>query len=228
MESDTRGILSIMNENVGRKVLVALTGFAMVLFVAAHLAGNLTILGGPERINAYGEHLHSLPVLLWPLRLFMLAALAAHVYFGIILTLENRKAGHGGYAVVRRQRTSFSGRTMIWTGLALLLFILYHVLHFTLHLTPGVLVVEDGLGRPDIYSMILAGFRSLPVAAAYIAAVMVLFLHTSHGIGSLFQTLGLANDRTLPKLGFVAKIAASVLLLGFGMIPFMASFAVLN
>lgn len=228
MESQAKGLLSIINESVGRKILVAVTGFFMVLFVVAHLAGNLTIWGGPDWINAYGHHLHRLPFLLWSLRIIMLVILGAHVFLGVILTLENWKAGHARYAVVRRQRTTFPGRTMIFTGFFLFLFLVYHVLHFSLHLAPGVLVREDGFGRLDIYSMIVDAFASRPVAAVYFAAVFVLFLHTSHGVLSLFQTLGLANDRTLPKLGFFAKFLSAVFLVGFGLIPFLASFAVLN
>ncbi len=228
MESGTKSFLSIVNESIGRKVLVAVTGFFMVLFVSAHLAGNLTIWGGPDWINAYGQHLHSLSFLLWPLRVFMLAFLGIHIFFGVLLTLENWKARAKKYAVVRRQRATFSGRTMVFSGLFLLLFLVYHVLHFSLRLTPGVLVGEDVLGRPDIYSMVVGSFGSPPVAAVYLTALVVLFLHTSHGVLSLFQTFGLANDRTLSKLSFFAKFLSTVFLVGFGLIPFFATFSGLN
>jgi succinate dehydrogenase / fumarate reductase cytochrome b subunit len=151
-----------------------------------------------------------------------------HVFLAVTLTLENWKAGRGKYAVTRRQEATFSGRTMIWTGLLLLLFLVYHLSHFTLRLTPGVVVVPDDMGRTDIYSMIVAGFMDRTVSAVYIAAMITLFLHAGHGLWSLFQTLGLADDRTLPGFGLLAKVLSAVLLAGFGLIPLLVTFNVLN
>jgi len=218
----------MLTGSVGRKVIAAVTGLFMVLFLVAHLAGNSTIWGGPELINSYGEHMHRFPALLWPLRIAMLVMLGTHVFLGITLTLENSRARHGKYAVTRRQKTTFSGRTMIWTGLLLFLFLVYHILHFTLRLTPGVLVVSDGLGRFDVYSMIVTGFLGKAVSAVYIVAMIALFLHAGHGIRSFFQTLGLANDRTLPKFGVLARLVSTVFLLGFGLIPILVVTNFLN
>lgn len=228
MANGTKGFLSTINTTVGRKILVAVTGIFLVLFVLAHLGGNMTIWGGPEWINAYGELLHRLPVLLWPARISLLVILMIHVYLGVTLALENARAGQGKYAVVRRLKTTFSGRTMIWTGLFILLFLAFHVSHFSMHLIPGTLVTRDGLGRLDIYSMIVGEFGRYPFAVLYFIAVLVLFFHASHGVQSLFQTLGLSNDRTLPKLGLAAKILSAILFIGYGSIPILATLAILK
>ncbi|UCG39193.1 MAG: succinate dehydrogenase cytochrome b subunit, partial [bacterium] len=176
--------MSLLTSNVGRKVLMAVSGFFMVLFAVAHLAGNSTIFVGPDWINAYAEHLHSLPLVVWPFRAFMFVMLCIHVFFGVTLTLENWGANPGKYAVKKRQKVTFASNTMIWTGLLLLAFIVFHLLHFTLRVTPEVVQVLDAQGRFDVYSMMVGGLMDWGVAAVYIIAMVVLFLHTSHGIAS--------------------------------------------
>jgi succinate dehydrogenase / fumarate reductase cytochrome b subunit len=211
--------MTLLTSNVGRKILMAVSGLFMVMFLVAHLAGNTTIWGGPDWINAYAEHLHKLPLALWPLRIVMITVLFVHIFYGITLTLENFKATPGKYAVTKRQVTTFSGRTMIWTGLILLSFMVFHLLHFTFHVIPGVLVVADGSGRFDAYSMIVAGFMDRMVSAIYVLAMVVLFLHVSHGAQSIFQTFGLSSDRTLTRFGVLARVLSVIFLLGFGAIP---------
>jgi succinate dehydrogenase / fumarate reductase cytochrome b subunit len=220
--------MSLLTGNVGRKVLMALTGSSMVMFVIAHLAGNATIWGGPEWINSYAEHLHQFTPVLWPFRFIMLVFLSTHVLLGVILTLENRRARTGKYAVANRLKTTLSGRTMIWTGLFLLSFIVFHLLHFTFKVIPGVIVVHDGLGRLNVYSMIVAGLMDRLVSAIYILALIALFLHVSHGIQSIFQTLGMSSDRTLTKFAILARLLSVVFLLGFGSIPVFIIANVLN
>jgi len=211
--------MPILTESVGRKVLMAMSGFFMVMFLLAHLAGNATIWGGPEWINSYAEHLHQLPLLLWPLRVLMLVVLGTHILLGIVLTLENRRARQGKYAISRRQVTTISGRTMIWTGLALLTFMVFHILHFTFQVIPGVVQEYDGLGRFDVYAMIVAGFWDRMVSSIYILAMIALFLHVGHGVQSIFQTLGLSSDRTLTRFGILSRLLSVLFLIGFGSIP---------
>ena len=211
--------MSLLTGNVGRKVLMAVSGFFMVTFVVAHLLGNSTIFVGPDWINAYAEHLHELPLLVWPFRMFMFAMLCIHIFFGITLTLENWGANPGKYAVSKRPKSTFAGRTMIWTGLLLLAFLMFHLLHFTFKVAPEVVQVLDGEGRLDVFTMMVAGLLNIKISAVYIFAMIVLFLHTSHGIQSFIQTLGLNNEKTLPKFRAMATILALVFLLGFSAIP---------
>jgi succinate dehydrogenase / fumarate reductase cytochrome b subunit len=220
--------MTLITTNVGRKILMAVSGLFMVMFLIAHLAGNTTIWGGPDWINSYAEHLHKFPLALWPLRIVMIMVLIVHIFYGVTLTLENRKAALSKYAVTKRQVTTFSSRTMIWTGLALLTFMVFHLLHFTFHAIPGVVRIEDGLGRFDAYSMIVAGFMDTIVSAIYILAMIVLFLHVSHGAQSVFQTFGLSSDRTLTKFGVLARVLSVIFLVGFGAIPAFVIANILN
>ena len=205
--------------SVGRQILVAVSGFFLVLFVIGHLLGNLTIFAGSDVINSYADKLHRLGPFLWAERLFMLGMLIIHVLFGILLTLENRTAKPDKYAVDRMLRATFAGRTMIWTGLLLLLFIVYHLLQFTFHLLPGVVTSTDAGGRFDVFTMVVAGLRSVPIALVYVAAMVILFLHLSHGVQSIPQTLGWSNDKTRPGFEAAGKGLAWILLLGYCSIP---------
>jgi succinate dehydrogenase / fumarate reductase cytochrome b subunit len=220
--------MSLLTSNVGRKVLMAVSGLFLVLFAVAHLVGNSTIWFGPGWINAYAEHLHALPFVVWPFRAFMLFMLCVHIFFAITLTLENWGANPGKYAVKKQQRITLASKTMIWTGLTLLVFIVLHLLHFTIKALPGVVQVVDSHGRPDVYTMMVAGMYSVLPAALYVLAMAVLFLHTSHGIQSIFQTFGLNNDKTLPKFTLSAKLLAAVFLVGFGAIPVFIAAHFLN
>ncbi len=198
---------------------MAISGFFLLLFVVGHMLGNLTIFGGPGAIDSYAQKLHALGPLLWAERLFMLAMLVTHVYFGVVLTLENRASKPEKSARQRWLRATFAGRSMIWTGLLLLAFIGYHLLHFTFHVTPGVVTSVDTAGRFDVYAMVVNAFRSVPVAAVYVAAMAILLIHVSHGAQSFIQTIGLNDERTLPRFEKAAKWLAWILLIGFSAIP---------
>lgn len=205
--------------SVGRQILVAVSGFFMLLFVIGHLLGNLTVFAGLDVINSYADKLHRLGPFLWAERLFMLAMLIIHVFFGILLTLENRAAKPDKYAVKKMQRATFAGQSMIWTGLLLLLFIVYHLLQFTFHVLPDVVTSTDAKGRFDVFTMLVDSLRSTSIALVYISAMVNLFLHLSHGAQSIPQTLGWSNDRTLPRFEAAGKRLAWILLLGYCSVP---------
>jgi succinate dehydrogenase / fumarate reductase, cytochrome b subunit len=211
--------MPIFSNAVGRKVLVAVSGFFLVLFVIVHLLGNLSIFAGPDGINAYADALHGMGPFVWIFRAFMFAMLGIHVWFGVLLTLENRAANPRKYAVKRKLRATFAGENMIWTGVLLLVFLVYHVLQFTVHVTPDVVVGMDAMGRVDVYTMVVNSFGITPIVLFYVAAMVVLFLHVSHGIQSLFQTVGLSNDRTLPLFTRIGMGFAVVFLVGYSAIP---------
>jgi succinate dehydrogenase / fumarate reductase cytochrome b subunit len=207
--------------SVGRKLLMAVTGFFMLLFVTGHLLGNSTIFFGPGALNTYAEKLQSLGPLLWIIRGVMFLMLAIHVWFGILLTLENSAANPSKYAVSKKLKATFSGETMIWTGVLLLAFIVYHLLQFTVRVTPDVVLGNDAKGRFDVFSMMTASFRYIPIVAIYVAAMVALFLHLSHGIQSIFQTVGCTNDKTLPKVMTLGKLISVIFLVGYSAIPIL-------
>jgi succinate dehydrogenase / fumarate reductase cytochrome b subunit len=211
--------MQLLTNTVGRKVLMGSSGILMVLFVIVHLLGNSSIFVGPDGINAYAEKLHSLGPLVWIFRAVMLALLLVHVWFGIALTLENSAANPAKYAVNRKLKATFSSETMIWTGLLLLAFIVYHLLQFTVRITPDIVKGVDAQGRYDVFTMVVTSFRSTSISLIYVAAMVALFLHLNHGIQSFFQTLGLSDDRTLPTYGALGKVLSVIFLVGYCAIP---------
>jgi succinate dehydrogenase / fumarate reductase cytochrome b subunit len=211
--------MRLFSDSIGRKAVVAVTGLFMLLFVVTHLLGNSTIFAGPDGINAYAEKLRGLGPFVLVFRAFMAVMLVLHVIFAILLTLENRAANPGKYAVKKMLKATFAGETMIWTGLLLLAFIVYHLLQFTLHLTPDVVLGNDAKNRVDVFTMVFSSLRITPIALLYVVAMVVLFLHLSHGIQSIFQTLGLNNDKTLPQFGAFGKVLSALFLVGYSAIP---------
>jgi succinate dehydrogenase / fumarate reductase cytochrome b subunit len=198
---------------------VAVTGLFMVLFVVTHLLGNSTIFAGPDGINAYAEKLQGLGPFVWVFRLVMLCLLGLHVIFAVLLTLENRDASPDKYAVKKMLKATFAGETMIWTGLLLLAFLVYHLLQFTVRITPDIVLGNDAKNRVDVFTMVFTSFRITPIALVYVAAMVALFLHLSHGIQSIFQSIGLNNDKTMPQFGVLGKLLSALFLLGYSAIP---------
>ena len=212
--------MRLFSDSIGRKAVVAVTGLIMVLFVVVHLLGNTTIFAGPDGINAYAEKLHGLGPFVWAFRIFMAAMLVLHVIFAVLLTLENREANPDKYAVKKMLKTTFAGETMIWTGLLLLAFLVYHLLQFTVRVTPDIGVVgNDAKNRVDVFTMVFTSFRITPIALVYVAAMVTLFLHLSHGIQSIFQTIGLNNDKTMPQFDALGKVLSALFLVGYSAIP---------
>jgi len=210
--------MQLLSSTVGRKVLMAITGQLMVLFVIVHLLGNSSIFI-PGGINAYAEHLHALPPLVWIFRLFMLAFILVHGFYGIQLTLENRAANPADYAVKKHLKANLASETMIWSGLLIAGFVIYHLLHFTVRVTPDIVSQTTPDGHFDVFTMVTSSFSHGIIAVIYVAAMVVLFLHLSHGIQSFFQTMGWNNERALPAIGKAGKTVAVVLLLGYASIP---------
>ena len=204
--------MRILTSSVGRKILMSITGQLLIIFVLIHLIGNSTIFFG--LINAYAEHLHSLPPLVWCFRLFMLAAVAVHICYGTMLTLENKAANPGAYAVKRNLKASFASENMIWTGLLIACFIIYHLLQFTVKVTPDIIP-----GNTDVFKMIVTSFGNAGISVLYMAAMVMLFLHLSHGIPSFLQTMGWNSEGTITCFGKGGKVIAAILMLAYISIP---------
>lgn len=211
--------MTILNSSVGRKILMSVTGQLLIVFVLIHLIGNSTIFFGPNGINAYAEHLHSLPPLVWGFRLVLLLVVGVHIIYGVQLTLENKAANPGAYAVKKNLKATFASENMIWTGLAILAFIVYHLLHFTVRVTPDIVIGLDPVNRPDVFNMIVTSFSNGLIALVYAAAMVMLFLHLSHGIQSFVQTMGWNNEKTLPAFGTGGKVVAAFLMVAYVSIP---------
>jgi succinate dehydrogenase / fumarate reductase, cytochrome b subunit len=211
--------MELTTSSVGRKVLMAVSGLFLLFFVIVHLMGNLSVFGGPDGINAYAEKLHGLGPFVWAFRLFLLAMAAVHVLFGILLTLDNWASNPNKYAVKKMLKATFAGETMIWTGGLILAFAVYHILQFTVRVTPDIVLGEDAKGRFDVFTMVVTSFKIGSIALIYVAAMIVLFLHVSHGAQSFLQTLGWSNEKTLPTYDRLGKVLAALFLIGFSAIP---------
>ncbi|MGE4580205.1 MAG: succinate dehydrogenase cytochrome b subunit [Desulfuromonadales bacterium] len=215
--------MQLLNSSVGRKIIMAVTGLLLISFVVIHLLGNSSVFFGADGINAYAKHLHDLGPLVWVFRLIMLTLFALHIWFGLQLTLENSAAKPIGYAQKKRLRTTFAAETMIVSGVAILAFVVYHLLHFTVQVTnPEISAGNlplDAMNRPDVFTMVVLSFQKTFIALVYAVAMLFLLFHVSHGFQSFFQTLGLNSKKSLPVLGKISKGLALVLFVGYLSIP---------
>ena len=214
------GTSRALGSSIGRKLIVAVTGVLLVGFLLAHLAGNLQVFAGQDRLNAYAEGLRHLGPLLWVARIGLLAIALLHVVLTLQLSAENRAARGSPYAAAGSVQTRASTRSMLLTGLMLLLFVLYHLAHFTWRLVhPEYSQRLDGAGRPDVYSMLVGSFSQPLIAVPYVAAMVLLGLHLSHGVSSFFQTLGWRHPRREKLLARLGPAVGTLIAAGYIAIP---------
>ena len=183
--------LSFYQTTLGKKVVMAISGVILIGFVIGHMAGNLQIFLGPEKLDAYAEFLHSMPALLWGTRIVLLVSVFAHFLSAFSLWKQNKAARPQAYAKQVSQVTTYAARTMRWGGVIVLLFIVYHLLH----LTVGAPVAGYEVVYGKVYANVVHGFSNPAIAGFYIIAQACLGLHLYHGTWSLMQTLGLNHDK---------------------------------
>jgi succinate dehydrogenase / fumarate reductase, cytochrome b subunit len=220
-------IANFLTSSIGRKWIVALTGLVLVAYVLGHLAGNLQIFWSAERINAYAVFLHSLGPILWAIRLFLLACFVAHIYFTIQLALENRSARSQQYAEQVPQRSTTASRTMAISGLIVLCFVIYHLLHFTVQVDPSI-IQKDAEGHTNVYNMVILGFMSPFATIFYLLGIFLLCMHLSHGFSSFIQTLGLNTRSTARALQVGGTALAWLVFAGYASIPLSVLFGFLQ
>jgi succinate dehydrogenase / fumarate reductase cytochrome b subunit len=194
---------------------MAVTGCMMFLFVIGHMLGNLQMFESPEHINAYGHFLHNLGELLWIERGIMLLAIALHITVTVQLGLRSKAARPVGYSRKEAINSDYASRTMYWSGPIVLAFIIFHLLHFT----AGYIHPNATFTQGEVYSNVVSAFKVWWVSLWYIFAVGLLSLHLSHGIWSMFQSVGLAGKRQTPLLKKVAQVIAILIFLGYSSIP---------
>ncbi|MEV4419211.1 succinate dehydrogenase cytochrome b subunit [Patulibacter sp. NPDC049589] len=215
------------DSNVGKKVIVAVTGLVLVGYVVLHMIGNLTTLLGADggdhggaQVDDYGHWLREFgtPLLpysfiLWVIRVALLGALIVHIVGVYQLTMRSRAARPAGFPAKRIGR-SWAARTMRLSGPLLLVFIIFHILQFTL-LTVDVTPLKEG----EIYSNLYGAFHKWYFVVIYIAALASLAYHLRHGVWSLFQTLGLDSSSRNATLRHGATALAAVVAIGFALVP---------
>ncbi len=213
-------ISDVAAPTVGRKILMAITGLAFIGFAVGHMIGNLQMFLGQAQYNAYAATLQSLGPIIWIVRFTLLAFLAVHVWTGLRLFLDNSKARPVGYAREETLEASISSRTMIYSGGAMFLYVIYHILHFTMLVTnPEFADLHDATGLHDVYSMVVLGFLNPWVSGVYVFAMVALAFHVNHAIPSFLQTLGLSHARWRNALKRLGNLVALALLVGYCSLP---------
>jgi succinate dehydrogenase / fumarate reductase cytochrome b subunit len=208
------------NSTISLKLIVAISGAVLLLFVIGHMVGNLQVFLGPEVFNAYGEKLRMFPALLWVVRAAIACFALIHIITTIRLTLLNNAARPVDYSKKRSIKASFTSRTMVISGLMLLAFVVYHLAHYTWKITnPQYQTLLDAHNKPDIYAMVIAGFSNPLIAVAYVIAMILLGFHLSHGIFSIFQTAGLMTTNSVHKIERAALSITIILVAGYVSIP---------
>jgi succinate dehydrogenase cytochrome b subunit len=220
-KSSVNILAAFYHSSVGKKMIVAITGIILILFVIGHLLGNLQIFIGPDWINGYSQHLRDLGPLLWVVRLFLLVAVIIHIWVTIRLAIENRCARPEAYIDRHYVKATFASRHMVMSGLIVLAFIIYHIAHFTVRVTDPRfgLLKHDPLGHYDVYSMMVYGFQSPLVSGLYVLGLFLLTLHLTHGASSFFQSLGFNDKKLTPRLALGGRIFAWLLFAGYTSIP---------
>jgi succinate dehydrogenase / fumarate reductase, cytochrome b subunit len=216
---------ALFESSLGRKYLMALTGVALLLFVIGHLAGNLQVFAGRDKLNAYAHFLQANQGLLWMARVGLLVAVALHIWAALKLAAENKAARPIGYAETKWHKASYASRTMVMSGLIVAAFVVYHLLHFTVQVRAVNLTgtdfpsLQDNRGRHDVFAMMILGFSSPWVSLFYLIAMGLLCMHLGHGASSMFQSLGLKNKPYGAWIDRCALVAATLIFAGYASIP---------
>lgn len=234
----------LMNSTIGAKIVMAVTGVLLVGYLVVHMLGNLQVYLGADTMNRYGQTLKGTLPLLWGARITMLVSIVLHIAAALRLKKINTAARPIAYAAPRQYRvTTPFARWMLFSGVVVLAFIVYHLLHFTLgvahaehfHLyevfdvpsqawvrSDNATLIESlppHMIRHDVYSMFVRGFMNPIVAGAYVVAQLLLGMHLSHAVASMLDTLGLSKG-TAERARNVALGRAVALVIVLGNLTF--------
>jgi succinate dehydrogenase / fumarate reductase cytochrome b subunit len=214
------GLASLWGSTIGKKYVMAISGLIWFGYLIVHLWGNLNIYAGPLFLNTYGDWLRIVgePFLgysqfLWLARIVLIPAFVVHVWAAVQLTSRDRASRPQRYSMRKNVESTFASRTMIYGGLFVLLFLIYHLLDFTFG------TVNPSYQAGDIYHNVVASFQRWPVVLFYELAMIAVGLHLFHGIWSTFQTLGWNTARITHGVRNLATFFAVLLTVGNMSIP---------
>lgn len=214
----------LLSSSLGKKYIMATTGLVLVLFVFGHMLGNLQVFLPPEFINAYAKKLHDLGPVLWLIRLFLLGCVVAHIVTAVQLVIANNKARPNDYQVKQTVQATLASRTMALSGSIVLFFIVFHLMQFTIRTGSfseynELKTTLHGESAQDVHAMMIQGFQNPIISVFYVIAVGLLCAHLSHGVSSMFQSLGLRNRVWRSRLTNLAKAYGVIIFLGFAAVP---------
>lgn len=206
--------LAFWRTSVGKKAVMAVTGIIMVVYLVTHVLANLLVFQGPDKINAYSRFLHGTGGALWAARLALIAAVVLHIAAAVQLTGRRQAARPVAYAAGRRPQVStVASRTIRWGGMLIVIFLIYHLLHFTLG------TVHPSFVEADPYHNVAAGFGNPLVVLFYEIALVAIGLHLYHGVWSSGRSLGMSPPSPQPIKRRLALALSVVLWAGFTIIP---------
>ena len=209
-------VLRFYGSSLGMKIVMAATGVILFGFIIGHLIGNLQIFAGPEVLDSYARFLKEKPEVIWTARVTLLVSAGLHILTAMQLTIRNCSARPIAYRLHRYDEASYAARTMVWSGPIIGLFVIYHLLHFTV----GIVHPSQPDFRAEaVYANVVSGFQQWPVALFYILAVLSLGLHIAHGVSSMFQSIGLNHPKYEPSIRRSAVVLSSVIVAGYVSIP---------
>jgi succinate dehydrogenase / fumarate reductase cytochrome b subunit len=220
----------LFQSTIGKKIIMALTGALLFGFVVIHMLGNWQVFIGSDALNEYAVLLKSKALILWGFRIGLLVLAVLHVWEAITLTLANRAAAPEKYADAKSLGTTWASRAMTVSGVIVLGFIIFHLLHFTLRTVPGSpeYFQHDEKGRHDVYGMVVHAYKNPIIVVIYVLSVGLLSAHLSHGLQSMFRSLGLSDRRYLPLQVWFARAFAALIFLGMSAVPISIFFNLKN
>ncbi len=209
-------LTNAFSTSIGKKLLMAFTGLCFIGFLAVHIIGNLTIYGGKELFLSYVEHLHALGALVTVAEFGLVFLALVHIVMGLTLFLQNLKARPVRYEVKKAAGgRTIGSSTMPYTGILILLFIIFHLVKFRF--------VDKTPVDVNDFTILAATFSQIGWVLFYIVAVIIVAIHVSHGLWSGFQTLGLSHSKYMPFIMALSVVFAIIVGIGFGFIPIYAS-----
>lgn len=219
-------LLHFLRSTVFTKIVMAITGLLIIGFLVGHLLGNLLMFAGPEKINGYALGLKNLGPLLWVVRIAMITAFGLHIWSSIELASRNKTARPISYDTKKSLKSTLASRTMLYSGLAILFFVIYHLLHYTFGIIQpntfyagGYRMESTGETVHHVYNMVVAGFQNPFIALSYMIALAFMSAHVSHATSSAFQTLGVTNPTAKNITSKIGPALAGLFLVGYLSIP---------
>jgi succinate dehydrogenase / fumarate reductase, cytochrome b subunit len=220
-------ILHFINSSIGGKIIMALSGAAIIIFLLGHALGNLLIFSSQTSLNTYAHWLQQ-GAFLWVFRISMLVLFISHIFLAIKVSIQNRTARPILYAISQDIQITYSAKTMLISGAFIFLFIIFHLAHLTMGwVSTTSLVSIDNNQMLDVYNNVVRGFQNPLISLFYIFSILVIGLHLHHGLKSLFQTLGFHNENLKQLLKSISVLVTIALLIAFTSIPLAVLFGYL-